>query len=655
MSSGGGNFESSGSNRSSVTSSIDDLTVRQTRISSHSDTILLDTSRDLRTPSPDYRAWSDTEGAYLAPSSGRRKSWFKRMFSKDSDVGTLSRGHSHLDLDKSISDVELGIPLGKIPAKLKPLKTKRKKRSKSAVAVTVELQSPVEKGESYVKNKCVQGALKEEFKPIKDVKSRQKSVTDNLVGSMHLDINSSKSRLPSMSDGDGILNPRGETCREETGEESDIPKQSRTGSKKSNNKDAKKFGSVLKIASSNDALKEQASDTVSVKSDKSSSANTDKKTNSINKVARLVMALSSWQRKSKSKQAESQEEKAQENEPDLNIGSYNVELDIERNEATVMKKTNGMEGVVESIASDGSVVKAGNSGIQGGMFPDEESETWGSDEEMDEKDKIQGPRDQNMSSVTSQVMKSQHSTLRHSGYVDNNRDYDSNAYHEDLDEWYSDRTADIQNSVNADDETVDSHRKGSNFETIGHRSLKQTSKDSINLKMRKITEKSTEGVIETDDSDWDNEPYSVNDCNIEEKYDRLRNYASNEMRNAEYMAQNIIATDESEEEMDKYEEDRKKKAKIVANKKTKNLSRKIIETDESEEENEMHEENRKLLTQKGIGDNNFNTKVVNSPCADNRTDQVNEHVEFDEVDGYVAEAYYIKAARQPVNCLACTR
>ena len=590
-----------------------DLTVGHRRISSHSDTaVCLDSGGDLRAPSPGYRASSDTEGARLAPTSGRRKSWFKRMFSRDSDSGgNLSRSLSHVDISKSASDLDLEPLPAKPPGKLQPLaKTtkKKKKRSKSAATVAVDTVG-------FAGNEEVNRENEYEQKSKKDKRFRSKSAGNELVGSLRPDTDSSRSRSPSVSDGDGCLSPKGETLDEECTEDVNNSKQSRKGSKKSKKKDNKKFGSMSSMNSSRSATTEH-----------DNSAKRDKKTESQGKAAKLAMALSLWKRKPKTKRVD-------EDQP-------------------------GMEPDDRE------------------MFPDDKSDSWDSNAEDEEIMRIQSnspvQSEQDIFCVTE------------SGYVNSgNIHSNSNAKQKDLNKWYKETTADVQKKVDAAGNPLGE-------------SVKEGKKLSINEKVRKFTEKITQNVADTDDSDWDGDNNNGGRDNLDVNESREIDTGISRKIAGSMMPENVIETDESENEeensssqiisnasakfkvdnMDggvvetgvKIEEEVKvNKTNDLAKIKGKR-SQNVIETDESEEESDKQEFNRKqqnnVIETDSDDDSAYVNKYItaktmyeNKDVYSNNFLNWNEQTdtEVDEVDGTLVEAHHVKAVKQCRNCLLCTR
>ena len=297
----------------------------------------LESGADLRAPSPDYRASSDTEGARLVPSGGRRRSWFKRMFSRDSDSGSLSRSQSHVDLDKSGSSENLEIPLGKPRGKLQPLKKaeepkkKKKTRSKSAAAVAVDFQDPDVNDKTSVKSENAQEDG-EQSTAIKDKRKRSKSAGGRTVESL-------KSRFASVCDGEGNHNPLGDNSLDKSYETFNNSKQKRKSS-------IKFKGLKIKMSKSDcnvdDATDEQRDDESALEETRKSrfSAKRDKRSNSI---SRLAKAFVQQKKKPKDKQNVDEAPEKDESEMELDTGSYNREVENEGSDRAVAEDASTIE------------------------------------------------------------------------------------------------------------------------------------------------------------------------------------------------------------------------------------------------------------------------------------------------------------------------
>lgn len=630
----------------------------------------LESGGDLRAPSPDYRASSDTEGARLVPSGGRRRSWFKRMLSRDSDSGSLSRSQSQVDLDKSVSSENLGIPFGKPQGKLQPLKKaeetkkKRKKRSKSAAAVAVDFPDPDANDKTSVKSENAQEEG-EQCTPIKDNRKRSKSAGGKTVGSL-------KSRSLSVCDGDNH-NPLCENPVDETFNNSEQKRKSFNKFK----------GLKIKMSKSDcnadDTTDEQRNDDNALeetrKSESRLSAKRDKRSNSISRLAKAFV-----QRKKKPKDTQNVDEvpEKDENEVELDTSSYNMEVENERSDRAAWEEASTME---RTGSSDESYLDTGRPGIRGSMFPDDESDTWDSDAEDEELMRIENSSPvSNMQDIFCVAKGDQ-------GFSCNQNDVNINAKHKDLNQWYKETTADVKSKATA--------------------SVEERTKESINEKVRKFTEKITKNITDTEESDLAGEQRYGKDSRVvmkKELNDKVFDNVENEI-NGGKMPHIVIETDESEDdhdakyiklsakeqfrytfsgpieteesdeelhEIEKPEENKIGNISLNKNNQTQYMPKNIIETDESEDEVDHNkvtanvtETNSKSFPTNIIEtDSDDDSNDLNNYNSSDRTDHLNvcaytrgsnEDEEVDEVDGNVFEAHHVKVAKQTMNCLMCSR
>ena len=623
----------------------------------------LESGGDLRAPSPDYRASSDTEGARLVPSGGRRRSWFKRMFSRDSDSGSLSRSQSHVDLDKIGEN--LGIPFGKPQGKLQPLKKAegtKKKRSKSVAAVAVEFPDPDANDKTSVKIENAQEGG-EQCTAIKDNRKRPKSARGRTVGSL-------KSRSLSVCDGDNH-NPLGDNSLDKSDETFNNSKQKRKRS-------IKFKGLKIKISKSdcnaNDVTDEQRDDESALEEKRKSrlSAKRDKRSNSISRLAKAFVQL---KKKPKGKQNVDETPEKDESEVELDTSSYNMEVENERSDKAAWEEASITE---RTGSSDESYLDTERPGIRGSMFPDDESDTWDSDAEDEELMRIKN------SSPVSNIQDIFCVAKGDQGVSYDQNDGNINSKHKDLNQWYKETTADIKNKATA--------------------ACEEKTKQSINEKVRKFTEKITQNITDTEECDLVGGQGYSKDSQIVMKKEfsyTIFDNVKNEINDGK-IPQIVIETDDSENdhdakyiklsaeeqfrytfsgpiEIDESDEELHEIGKSEGNKNNQKqyIPKNIIETDESKDEVDHNkvtanvtETNSKSFPANVIEtDSDDDSNDLNNYNSSDRGDHLNVHAytrvnggsneaedeEVDEVDGNVFEAHHVKAAKQTINCLMCSR
>ena len=600
------------------------------------------------------------------------------MFSRDSDSGSLSRSQSQLDLDKSGSSESLGIPFGKPQGKLKPLKKaeeikkKKKKRSKSAAAVAVDFLDPDANDKTSVKSEYAQEDG-EQCMAIKDKRKRSKSAGGRTVGSL-------KSRSESASDGDNH-SPLGGHSLDKSDETLNY-KQNRKGSNTFKGFKIKMSKSDCNVDDTTDVTDEQCDDENALeetrKGESRLSAKRDKRSNSISRLARAFV-----QRKKKPKDKENMGEtpKKEESELELDTGSCNMEVENERNNRAACEEPSTIE---RTGSSDESHLDTGRPGIRGSMFPDDESDTWDSDAEDEALMRIENSSPvSNIQDIFCVAKGDQRVNYKNDGNI--------NSKHKDLNQWYKETTADIKNKATA--------------------AVEEKTRESINEKVRKFTEKITQNITDTEDSDLTGEERYGKDSRVvmkKELGDKVFDSVENEI-NGGKMPQIVIETDASEDDHDaKYiklsteeqfrytfngpietdgsDEELHEIGKPEENKignitqkmnNQKYIPKNIIETDESEDD---VDHNKVTANVPEINSKSFPADVIdmdsdddssnlnNSNCPD-RSYRLNAHAytrvnggsseaeddEVDEVVGNVVEAHHVKAAKQTINCLMCSR
>ena len=307
------------------------------------------------------------------------------------------------------------------------------------------------------------------------------------------------------------------------------------------------------------------------------------------------------------------------------------------------------------------------------MFPDDESDTWDSDAEDEELMRIEN------SSPVSNIQDIFCVAKGDQGVSYDQNDSNINSKHKDLNQWYKETTADVKSKVTA--------------------AVEERTKESINEKVRKFTEKITQNITDTEESDLAGEQRYGKDSWVvmkKELSDKVFDNVENEI-NGGKMPQIVIETDESEDDHDaKYiklsaeeqfrytfsspietgesDEELHEIGKSEGNKNSQKqyIPKNIIETDESEDDVDHNkvtanvtETNSKSFPGNVIEtDSDDDSNDLNNYNSSDRSDHLNvcaytresnEVEEVDEVDGNVFEAHHVKAAKQTINCLMCSR